>query len=68
VADDLRIPDRLERLQAVLPYYALAIQPVGPERALHLFATGFEPKPDKIVEVPVRHLLNIKENWDAGEL
>ena len=48
---DLRIPDCLQRPEAVRPYYALVLQAIGPERALHLFATALEPKPDKVVGI-----------------
>src|ERR1019366_10507819 len=60
VADDLRIPNRFERPQAALPYCALAIRSISPERVFHHLVAAFKPKPDKVVKVPIRHPFNIK--------
>src|SRR5215469_5708685 len=51
-----------------MPYCAFAIQSIGPERALHFLSAAFEPKPDKVVEVPVRHPFHVEEDRDALEL
>jgi hypothetical protein len=68
VADDLRIADRLEVPQAFFPHYALAIQSIGPERALHMCATRFKPKSDEVVEVSIRQSFDVEESWGALEL
>src|SRR5712672_1208663 len=67
VADDLRIADRLQLTHAIFPHLAFIIQSIGPERALHLFAARWEPKPNEVVEVPVGHSFNVEENRGAVE-